>query len=89
MKVFTVMDNRTDNVFGTFATERKALSFVNDMVAADFAMLALEEPNDTEKGLIWMGMVLLEQELNHGKENGYKTAEIFWDEEERIPVRIG
>lgn len=87
MKVFTVMDIRTAEIFGTFATEKEALSFVNDMIATDFTIFTTFKSDDTEKGLIWTKMVLVEQELNHGEEDGgYVMDQIFWDEKDCVPV---
>ena len=89
MKAFTVMNNYTDNVFGTFATEKEALNFISDVIATDFAMLEAEElVNDTVNGMSWTGMFLFEQEFNRGEEDGYAASKIYWDKEECVPVRV-
>ena len=89
MKLFTVMNNYTDNIFGTFATEKEALDFVSDVIATDFAMLEVEKlANDTVNGMSWTGMFLFEQELNRGEEDGYTASKIYWDKEECVPVRV-
>lgn len=89
MKLFTVMNSYTDNVFGTFATEKEALDFISDVIATDFAMLEVEElTNDTVNGMSWTGMFLFEQELNCGEEDGYTASKIYWDKEECVPVRV-